>query len=94
MFHVEQSALLRCSRRFDATIAALISLTAYVSLLAKCEVRLTFLASVVGRLPIGVTGLAMLILVQSSRAPSAKAGPRLGYLAGLAAIAPGWVAMA
>jgi MFS family permease len=68
----------------------LISLTSYASLLAKREVRLTFLASVVGRLPIGVTGLAMLILVQSSRGSFGQGGAATAcYLAGLAAIAPG-----
>jgi MFS family permease len=81
------------SRR--ATIASprrtvsLISLARYTTLLARRDMRLTFAASVLGRLPIGMTGLAILLLVQSTTSSFAKGGAATGcYVAGLAIVAP------
>ena len=51
--------------------------------------RGTILASVVGRLPIGISGLALLLLVQAREASFIDAGlVTSAYLAGLAGIAP------
>jgi MFS family permease len=48
-----------------------------------------FLASLVGRLPIGMSGLAILLLVQSESASFAAGGMATGcYVAGLALVAP------
>ena len=67
----------------------MISLDRYRALLAAPEVRQTFLASVLGRLPIGVTGLAVLLLVQSSAGSFASGGGAAGfYVAGVALSAP------
>jgi predicted MFS family arabinose efflux permease len=53
------------------------------------ELRDLFAASLVGRLPIGITGLAILLFVQASRGSFAEGGAITGcYVAGLAAIAP------
>ena len=67
----------------------MISLERYVTVLSSGEVRRTFAASVLGRLPIGITGLAILLLVQSSTQSFAQAGAATaGYVCGLAAVAP------
>lgn len=67
----------------------MISLERYVTVLSSGEVRRTFAASVLGRLPIGITGLAILLLVQSSTQSFAQAGAATaGYVCGLAALAP------
>lgn len=67
----------------------MISLARYTSLLAVPALRATFLASVIGRLPIGITGLAVLLLAQSSTGSFAHAGAATAcYVAGLAAVAP------
>lgn len=67
----------------------MISLARYTALLQAREVRQIFAASLIGRLPIGITGLAILILVQSSTGSFAQGGAATGcYVAGLAAIAP------
>lgn len=67
----------------------MISLARYSALLQAREVRQIFAASLVGRLPIGIAGLAILILVQSSSGSFAQGGAATGcYVAGLAAIAP------
>jgi MFS family permease len=51
--------------------------------------RATFAVSVLGRLPIGITGLAILLLVQHSTSSFARGGLASGcYVAGLAAVAP------
>jgi len=66
-----------------------ISLSAYARLLADGSVRYLYAASVVGRLPIGMCGLAILLLVQGARGSFAIAGAATGsYVAGLAVIAP------
>lgn len=67
----------------------MISLERYVAVLSSGEVRRTFTASVLGRLPIGISGLAILLLVQSSTHSFAQAGAATaGYVCGLAAVAP------
>lgn len=67
----------------------MISLARYAALLQAREVRQIFAASLVGRLPIGITGLAILILVQSKSGSFAQGGAVTAcYVAGLAAIAP------
>jgi len=67
----------------------MISLARYADLLAIPELRATFLASLIGRLPIGITGLAVLLLAKSSTGSFAIAGTTTAcYVAGLAAVAP------
>ncbi|HEX6692085.1 MAG TPA: MFS transporter [Burkholderiales bacterium] len=67
----------------------MISLARYVALLEPRELRQIFAASMIGRLPIGITGLAILILVQSATGSFARGGAATGcYVAGLAAVAP------
>ena len=68
---------------------AMISLARYAALLEPRELRQIFAASMIGRLPIGITGLAILILVQSATGSFAQGGAATGcYVAGLAAVAP------
>lgn len=99
MFHVEQEllrVLLRRSNRDSrATIAALsrrtpvISLARYATLLERPELRRTIVASVIGRLPIGILGLAILLATQAASGSFGRAGAVAAcYLAGLAAMAP------
>jgi MFS family permease len=66
-----------------------ISLSRYTTLLELREVREVFAASLIGRLPIGVTGLAILLFVQTTLGSFAQAGAAAGfYLAGLSIVAP------
>jgi MFS family permease len=68
---------------------AVISLTRYRDLLQARDVREIFAASFVGRLPIGITGLALLLFVQSSLGSFAQGGAAAAfYMAGLAIMAP------
>ena len=63
-------------------------LEAYARLLED-ELRYLFAASIVGRLPIGTSGLAILLLVQNSSGSLAARGAATGcYVAGLACVAP------
>jgi len=72
-----------------AAFAPMISLARYTSLLSLPDVGATFLASLLGRLPIGITGLAVLLLVRSSSGSFAYAGSTTAcYVAGLGAVAP------
>ena len=67
----------------------MISLARYAALLEPREMRQLFAASMIGRLPIGITGLAILILVQSATGSFARGGAATGcYVAGLAVVAP------
>lgn len=67
----------------------MISIHRYLALFAKPEVSRTFQASVIGRLPIGLTGLAILLLVQTATGSFARGGAAAGcYVMGLAALAP------
>ena len=67
----------------------MISFDRYAALFAQPEVRATFTASMIGRLPIGITGLAILLLVQTSSGSFARGGAAAGcYVIGLALVAP------
>jgi predicted MFS family arabinose efflux permease len=67
----------------------MISLGRYTSLFAHADLRRTFALSMLGRLPIGLTGLAVLLLVQTSTGSFARGGAAAAcYVVGLAAIAP------
>jgi MFS family permease len=67
----------------------MISLSRYGALLRRPELRRTIVASIIGRLPIGVLGLAILLAVQASSGLFGIAGAvAASYLAGLAAMAP------
>lgn len=67
----------------------MISLHRYRTVLAQEGLGYLFVASMVGRLPIGMSGLAILLLVQGARDSFALGGIATGcYVAGLAAVAP------
>ncbi len=67
----------------------MISLARYSTLLERLELRRTIVASVIGRLPIGILGLAILLATQASTGSFGLAGAVAAcYLAGLAAMAP------
>src|SRR2546427_4740652 len=68
---------------------ATISLAPYKSVLASRELRYLFAASLIGRLPIGMSGLAILLLVQGASDSFATGGAATGgYVAGLSCVAP------
>lgn len=67
----------------------MISLKRYAALFAQRDLRTAILASLLGRLPIGISGLALLLLVQAREASFVNSGlATSAYLAGLAGIAP------
>jgi MFS family permease len=68
---------------------SMISFARYTSLLAIPDVLQAFVSSFIGRIPIGIAGLAILLLVQSIEGSYARAG-LIGaiYVAGLAVAAP------
>src|SRR4051812_9465244 len=67
----------------------MISFSAYRELLSQPALRRSYVASLLGRLPIGVTGLAILLLVQATSGSFARGGAATAcYVAGLALIAP------
>jgi predicted MFS family arabinose efflux permease len=67
----------------------MISLARYTSLLAIPELKAALVASSIGRLPIGITGLSIVLLVKSASGSFASAGSATAcYVAGLAALAP------
>jgi len=67
----------------------MISLARYANLLALPDVLQAFVSSFIGRIPIGIAGLAILLLVQSVEGSYAQAGlVGATYVAGLAAAAP------
>ena len=67
----------------------MISLARYAALFAVPDLAATVVASLIGRLPIGITGLGVLLLAQSSSGSFARAGiTTAAYVAGLAALAP------
>lgn len=67
----------------------MISFKRYEAIFAQPDLRRTFLSSVLGRLPIGVTGLAILLLVQTTTHSFVRGGAAAAcYVIGLAAIAP------
>lgn len=78
---------MRQSRPFRA--ASVISLSRYATLLERPELRRTIVASVIGRLPIGILGLAILLATQAASGSFGHAGAVAAcYLAGLATLAP------
>jgi len=67
----------------------MISLARYTTILDRPELRRTIIASVIGRLPIGILGLAILLATQASTGSFGLAGAVAAcYLAGLASMAP------
>jgi MFS family permease len=67
----------------------MISLARYAALLEPRDLRATIVASMIGRLPIGITGLAILLLVQTATGSFALGGAATAsYVIGLAAVAP------
>lgn len=67
----------------------MISLARYSALLARPALRSAIAASVVGRLPIGITGLAILMLAQDTSGSFGRGGAVAAcYVAGLATVAP------
>lgn len=67
----------------------MISLRRYAALLQAPDVRQILTASLIGRLPIGLTGLAVLILVQTHSGSFAAGGAATGaYVTGLALVSP------
>jgi MFS family permease len=67
----------------------MISLARYARLLALPHLKATIVASVIGRLPIGIAGLAILLLSQEQSGSFARAGgTTASYVAGLATVAP------
>ena len=67
----------------------MISLARYSTLLSQPALRAAIAASVLGRLPIGISGLAILMLAQDTTGSFASGGAVAAcYVAGLAAVAP------
>ena len=67
----------------------MISLARYSALLGEPAFRSTIAASVLGRLPIGITGLAILMLAQDTTGSFGAGGAVAAcYVAGLALVAP------
>jgi len=67
----------------------MISLSRYSRLLAQPDLKATVVASVIGRLPVGMASLAILLLSQEQSGSFASAGATTaGYVAGLAGVAP------
>src|SRR5688572_11456066 len=76
-----------CDNR--APSALVISLARYAALLQPREMRQTIAASMIGRLPIGITGLAILLLVQTATESFSQGGAATAcYVIGLATVAP------
>ena len=68
---------------------SVISLARYSALLMQPTLRSTIVASALGRLPIGITGLAILMLAQDRTGSYGSAGVIAAcYVAGLACVAP------
>src|SRR5687767_13262987 len=89
--------MLRCSievqretiRPLPARPVDVISLDRYARLLSQPGLRAAILASLLGRLPIGIAGLAILMLAQDMTGSFATGGAVAAcYVAGLAAVAP------
>ena len=67
----------------------MLSLARYTELFAQPDMRGAIVASFIGRLPIGISGLALLLLVQANQSSVSDAGlVTSAYLGGLAGIAP------
>ncbi|MSQ53997.1 MAG: MFS transporter [Betaproteobacteria bacterium] len=67
----------------------MLSLARYTTILGRPELKGAIAASVLGRLPIGMAGLAIMLAVQESSGSFSRAGVITGfYIAGLAFLAP------
>ena len=92
VFHVELAAPQQegpCENPGPFGTLQVISLARYVALLEPRELRQTIAASMIGRLPIGITGLAILLLVQTATGSFARGGAATAcYVIGLATMAP------
>lgn len=67
----------------------MLSLARYATLLRRPDLGAAVAASVIGRLPIGITGLSILLLVQQASGSFASGGAAAAaYVAGLAGVAP------
>jgi MFS family permease len=102
VFHVELGSWLQCCAAALEPVgewrgipacpriaAKVISLHRYASLLARPELRAAVLASVIGRVPIGITGLAILLMAQGATGSFALGGAMTAaYVLGLATFAP------
>ena len=67
----------------------MISLARYTTLLAHPDFKSVLVASIVGRLPIGVTGLSILLLAQGATGSFVRGGAAAAaYVVGLACFAP------
>ena len=67
----------------------MISLARYSALLGQPALRSAILASLLGRLPIGIAGIAILMLAQEATGSFGRGGAVAAcYVAGLAAVAP------
>lgn len=67
----------------------MISLARYRTLLARHDLRSLAIASIIGRLPIGMAGLAIMLMTQAASGSFAQSGiATAGYMAGLAVLAP------
>lgn len=75
--------------RHETIAAPVISLSRYAALLERAELRKAIVASVIGRMPIGILGLAILLAAQAASSSFGVAGAVAAcYLAGLAGMAP------
>src|SRR5688572_8260194 len=80
---------MRQSGPFPLHPSPVISLDRYFRLLSQPGLRAAILASLLGRLPIGIAGLAILMLAQDMTGSFATGGAVAAcYVAGLAAVAP------
>ena len=69
--------------------APMISLSRYSRLLALPHLKATIVASVIGRLPVGIAGLAILLVNQEQSGSFGRAGATTAsYYVGLASVAP------
>jgi len=67
----------------------MISLANYAALLARPDLKAAIIASMIGRLPIGIAGLSILLLAQSATGSFAQGGATAAaYVVGLACFAP------
>ena len=67
----------------------MISLERYAALLAHADFKAIIAASIIGRLPIGVTGLSILLLAQGASGSFVRGGATAAaYVVGLACFAP------
>src|SRR5437868_12291196 len=92
-FYARGAALRRRPRCFTWNMCLVASqqtmLGPYAALLRATDLSYLFAASIIGRLPIGMCGLAILLLVQGASGSFAVAGATTAaYVAGLAVVAP------